>query len=161
MVHDPDFGYLIEGDATAWRDWRRRTLIGEVNDGNAYHAFDGVAGHAGLFSTARELQVLVQLLLNGGDYAGRRYLRADVVSTFLTSTGEGQALGWQVPDYAPPMSFAHTGFTGTLVLGVRDEGLAVILLTNRQNGGVTEAGTYPDVTPLQRGVMQALTGTVR
>jgi CubicO group peptidase (beta-lactamase class C family) len=49
MVHDSTFGYRIEGDARAWDGWRRRTLRGEVNDGNAFHAFDGVAGHAGLF----------------------------------------------------------------------------------------------------------------
>lgn len=157
MVHDPEFGYRFAGNPAAWSGWRRRTLVGEVNDGNAFHAFGGVAGHAGLFSTAKELQVLLQLLLNRGAYDGRRYIGAEVVDTFLTSTGEGQALGSQVPEYAPPTSFAHSGFTGTLVLGVRDEGLAVILLTNRQNVGVNELGEYVDLTPLQRGLIEALT----
>jgi len=158
MVHDSTFGYVYEGDPNAWNGWRRYTLVGEVNDGNAFHAFGGVAGHAGLYSTARELQVLVQLLLDRGEYGGRRYLRAQVVDAFLAPTGDGQALGWQIPDYAPPTSFVHTGFTGTFVLGVPGEALGVILLTNRQNTGVDGSGYYADVGPLQRAVAAVLTG---
>ena len=70
MVHDSTFGYMIEGDPWSWNGWRRYTLVGEVNDGNAFHAFGGVAGHAGLFSTARELGVLLRLILDGGSYDG-------------------------------------------------------------------------------------------
>jgi len=66
MVYDSTFGYRIAGDPNSWDVWRRYTLVGEVNDGNAFHAFGGVAGHAGLFSTARELGVLLQMLLEGG-----------------------------------------------------------------------------------------------
>ena len=44
MVHDSTFGYRVEGDADAWNGWRHRTLVGEVNDGNAFHAFGGRAG---------------------------------------------------------------------------------------------------------------------
>jgi CubicO group peptidase (beta-lactamase class C family) len=156
MVHDSTFGYRIAGDADAWDGWRHYTLVGEVNDGNAFHAFGGVAGHAGLFSTAGELETLLQLLLNRGGVAGRRYLRAETVDAFLASTGDGQALGWQVPDYAPAGSFMHTGFTGTYVLGVPRERLAVVLLTNRQNVGLDAGGLYPDVGPLQRAVIAAL-----
>jgi CubicO group peptidase (beta-lactamase class C family) len=157
MVHDSTFGYRIPGDPDAWNGWRTRTLVGEVNDGNAFYAFQGVAGHAGLFSTAGELHVLLELLLNRGTYAGERYVRAEVVDTFLRSMGDGQALGWQVPDYAPPGSFAHTGFTGTYVLGVPEQRLAVILLTNRQNVGTDPRGYYTDLGPLQRAVAEALT----
>jgi len=156
MVHDPDFGYRIDGDPNAWDGWRHYTLRGEVNDGNAHHAFEGVAGHAGLFSTASELQVLLQLLLDEGRYAGGSVLTAETVGLFLTSTGDGQALGWQSPDYAPDGSFVHTGFTGTFVLGVPDQDLTVVLLTNRQNGGVDASGAYPDVGHLQRSVVAAL-----
>jgi CubicO group peptidase (beta-lactamase class C family) len=158
MVHDSTFGYRIGGDADAWDGWRRRTLVGEVNDGNAWHAFGGVAGHAGLFSTAGELRTLVQLLLDGGERAGRRFVNPSVVEAFLSTQVEGQALGWQLPDYGPAGSFAHTGFTGTYVLGLPSEGLAVVLLTNRQNGGVDADGGYPDVGPLQRAVVRALIG---
>jgi len=159
MVHDPDFGYRIGGDADAWAGWRTRTLIAEVNDGNAFHAFQGTAGHAGLFSTAAELGLLLQLLLDEGEHDGRRYMDAGIVDRFLTSTGDRQALGWQLPEYGPATSFAHTGFTGTFVLGVRDRDLAVVLLTNRLHGGVDERTAYPDIGPLQRAVTTALTGS--
>lgn len=158
MVHDSTFGYRIPGDADAWEGWRRYTLVGEVNDGNAWHAWRGVAGHAGLFSTARELGVLMQLLLDRGEAAGRRYVSPGAVEAFLAPRLPGQALGWQVPDNAPPGSFAHTGFTGTYVLGVPALRLAVVLLTNRQNGGVDAETRYPDVGALQRGVAEALVG---
>ena len=158
MVHDSAFGYRIDGDPSSFDGWRRRTLAGDVNDGNAYHAFGGVAGHAGLFSTAEELQVLLRLLLDRGEYGGRRYLRAETVDAFLAPTGDGQASGWQIPGYAPTGSFSHTGFTGTFVLGVPAQRIGVILLTNRQNVGVDERGYYPDVGPLQRAVTTALTG---
>ena len=156
MVHDPGFGYSIGGDPEAWAGWREHTLAGEVNDGNAFHAFGGVAGHAGLFSTAADLQVLLQLLLNRGEYGRRRYISAEVVDSFLAPTGDGQALGWQVPDHAPAGSFSHTGFTGTYVLGVPAEGVALVLLTNRQNLGVDGRGQYPDVGELQRAVSALL-----
>lgn len=158
MVHDSTFGYRIDGDPNAWNGWRRYTLVGEVNDGNAWHTFRGVAGHAGLFSSARELGVLLQLLLNHGAYGGRQYLSPRTIETFLASTGDEQALGWRAPDYAPEGSFAHTGFTGTYVLGVPARSLAVVLLTNRQNLGVDARGLYADVSPLQRGVAEAILG---
>lgn len=158
MVHDPEFGYRIDGDADAWSEWRQYTLRGEVNDGNAHHAFGGVAGHAGLFSTASELNRLLAVLLSGGTPSDTRYLDPDLIEHFLTPTGDGQALGWQVPEYVPESGFAHTGFTGTFVMGVRDTGLGVILLTNRQSPGVDEATNYPDLAPLQRALVAALTG---
>jgi CubicO group peptidase (beta-lactamase class C family) len=161
MVHDSTFGYLYEGDPFAWSGWRERTLVGEVNDGNAFHAFGGEAGHAGLFAGASDLQVLLQLLLDGGTHDGRRLIDGDVVEMFLTPQGPGQALGWLVPDYAPAGSFAHTGFTGTFVLGVPALELAVVLLTNRQNFGVDDEGGLPDIDPLQRGVAAALLGAER
>ena len=158
MVHDPDFGYRIDGDPDAWSSWRNDWLNGEVNDGNAFHAFGGVAGHAGLFSTVDDLNVLLQVLLQGGEYRGRSVVTPQTISTFLEPTGEGQALGWQLPEYAPVGSFGHTGFTGTLVLGIPDQRLALVLLTNRQNFGVNEDTQYPDVGPLQRAVTAAVTG---
>jgi CubicO group peptidase (beta-lactamase class C family) len=159
MVHDSTFGYRIEGDPDTWNGWRRYTLVGAVNDGNAYHAFAGVAGHAGLFSSARELGVLLQLVLDRGSHGGRRYLPAEVIDAFLQPAGEGQALGWRIPAYAPAGSFSHTGFTGTFVLGVPERRLGIVLLTNRQNVGIDERGYYPDVRPLRRAVARALLET--
>lgn len=157
MVHDGNFGYRIDDDPDSWDGWRRYTLLAEVNDGNAHHAFGDVAGHAGLFSSAAELSTLLRLLLDGGEAAGRRFFSEDVVQHFLADTGDDQALGWQLPAYAPDGAFGHTGFTGTFVMGVPAIDLSIVLLTNRQNGGVDRANQYPDVGPLQRAVVAALT----
>ena len=158
MAHDTSFGYLYPGDPEGWTGWRRYTLVGEVNDGNAFHAFGGVAGHAGLFSTAGDLQRLLQLLLNGGELGGRRYLKEETVAAFLEPALAGQALGWQIPSWAPERSFSHTGFTGTFVMGIPTDGLAVVLLTNRQNLGVGADTRYPDLGGLQRAVVEVLMG---
>jgi CubicO group peptidase (beta-lactamase class C family) len=104
--------------------------------------------------------VLLRVLLDGGQAAGFRLAAEQVVRAFLASTGDGQALGWQLPDYAPPGSFGHTGFTGTFVLGVPAQDLAIVLLTNRQNFGVDENTEYPDVGPMQRAVTEALTAAL-
>ena len=86
------------------------------------------------------------------------YSQSATVANFLGPTGDRQALGWQLPVYAPQGSFGHTGFTGTFVLGVPDQGLALVLLTNRQNFDVDENTEYPDVGPLQRAVTKAVAG---
>ena len=83
MVHDTAFGYDYDGDPDSWNGWRDYTLAGEVNDGNAWYAHGGVAGHAGLFSTGHELAVLLNVLLAGGTHEGRRILSTDVIEQFL------------------------------------------------------------------------------
>ena len=156
MVYDRDFGYLYEGDPAAWSAWRDYVLDGEVDDGNAWYAHGGVAGHAGLFGTARELTVLLDLLIARGTFASRRVLRPETIEQFLTPARFGHYLGWQIPRGMPVGSFAHNGFTGTYVLGVPAHGLSIVLLTNRQNLGVNERGYFPDVGPLQQAVARAI-----
>lgn len=158
MVHDTTFGYRYPGDPEAWSGWRDHWLVGEVNDGNAYHAFNGVAGHAGLFSNAAELQKLLYVVANQGEGAAGSVVSPETLVAFLEEAVEGQALGWQVPDFAPVGSFMHTGFTGTWVIGVPSRGLTAVLLTNRQNHGVDDETRYPDIAPLQRSVGEALIG---
>lgn len=158
MVYDSTFGYRYRGDPTAWNGWRRYVLRGEVDDGNAWYANGGIAGHAGLFSTAADLRVLLDLLNHRGVYAGHRYLSAATVDRFLTVDRFHNYLGWMLPAGMPPGSFAHNGFTGTYVLGVPRYGLSVVLLTNRQNMGTDARGYFPDVGPLQQGVARAIVG---
>src|SRR5690606_29960869 len=156
MVHDTAFGYRYAGDPAAWDGWRAYTLVGEVNDGNAYYAHGGVAGHAGLFSTAAELRVLLDLLLRRGEYGGRRYLRPETVDAFLTRDRYGHGLGWMMPRELPDGSFAHTGVTGTYVAGVQRHGVAVVLMTDRHNLGRDDEGQYPNVNGLRAAVLRAL-----
>jgi serine-type D-Ala-D-Ala carboxypeptidase len=156
MVYDSTFGYRYRGDPTAWTGWRQYVLNGEVDDGNSFYANGGVAGHAGLFSTAGDLRVLLDLLNNRGSFAGHQYIRPQVIDTFLTRDKYQNYLGWQVPTTLPDGSFSHTGFTGTYVLGVPKFGLSIVLLTNRQNMGTNAGGYFPDVSPLQQSVAKAV-----
>lgn len=161
MVYDSTFGYLYQGDPAAWDGWRRYVLVGEVDDGNAWHANEGVAGHAGLFSTGADLRVLLDLLISRGTWKGRRYVRPQVVAQFLTLDRFRNYLGWQLPRDLPEGSFSHTGFTGTYVLGVPKYRLSIVLLTNRQNMGTNNRGYFPDLAPLQQAVSRAIVNGAR
>lgn len=156
MVYDSTFGYRYRGDPQSWNGWRQYVLEGEVDDGNSFYAHGGVAGHAGLFSTASELRVLLHVLLGGGVYEGRRYVRAETVKEFLTLDRYENYLGWIRPRNLPDGSFAHTGFTGTYVLGVPSERLSIVLLTNRQNLGPNARGNFTNIAPLQEAVALAI-----
>lgn len=156
MVYDSTFGYRYRGDPTAWNGWRQYVLAGETDDGNSWYANGGVAGHAGLFSTAADLRVLLDVLNRRGSYGGRRFLRPETVNLFLTEDRFQNYLGWMLPRDLPAGSFAHNGFTGTYVLGVPKYGLSMVLLTNRQNMGTNARGYFPDVAPLQQSVAHAI-----
>ncbi|HEX2723706.1 MAG TPA: serine hydrolase [Gemmatimonadaceae bacterium] len=156
MVYDSTFGYRYRGDPASWNKWRTHILVGETNDGNAFYAHDGAAGHAGLFSTAADLRVLIDLLNNEGVANGRRFIKSRVVRDFLTRDRYGHYLGWQQPPGLPDGSFMHTGFTGTYVLGVPRHHLAIVLLTNRQHLGTDEKGFFPNLTALQAAVANAV-----
>jgi CubicO group peptidase (beta-lactamase class C family) len=120
-------------------------LRGEVHDENAF-ALGGVAGHAGLFSTASDLAVFAQMMLNGGELNGVRIVADSTVALFTARTSatdtrntrDTRALGWDTcgKDNAcgkqlSPRAFGHTGFTGTSLWIDPDRDMFVILLTNR------------------------------
>ncbi|SFQ73797.1 CubicO group peptidase, beta-lactamase class C family [Amycolatopsis arida] len=119
----------------------RGMVRGSVHDENAW-SLGGVAGHAGVFSTARDLAVLGQAILNGGSYAGKRILRPDTVRAMLTNhtqafPGDEHGLGfeldqlWYMGALSSPSTAGHTGYTGTsLVIDPLSRSVA-ILLTNR------------------------------
>lgn len=157
MVYGPNFGYGYKGDPTSWNGWRQYVLDGETNDGNAWYANGGVAGHAGLFSTAADLRVLLDVLNNRGSYRGRQVVRPEVVERFLKP---GAHLGWMQPRDTPASSFSHTGFTGTYVLGVPDAKLSFVLLTNKQNVGANPQGNFTNLAPMQSAIVKALLGAL-
>ena len=147
-------------------------MIGRYAGGILFEIFDddrrvgslrsGLAGHAGLFSTVADLQVLLDLLLNKGVHKDRRLLSEAVIDTFLTKNAFGHGLGWAMSadvlpaDNLPDGSFGHTGFTGTYAVAVPAYGLSIILLTNRQNVGVTASGYYNSVTPLRKRITELM-----
>ncbi len=163
MVADDTFGYVCDEDPDSFTDWRAHMLQGEVNDGNAFYAQQGVAGHAGLFSNASEVATLLALIRNRGSLKENQILTPGTVDTFLTPTGSGNGLGWamtasvlNVEGELPPGSFGHTGFTGSYALSIPSRDLDVVLLTNRQNFGVDSTGRYPAVGKLRSDVVQAI-----
>ncbi|WP_084088377.1 serine hydrolase domain-containing protein [Fodinibius roseus] len=162
MVYDDGFGYEVEVDPESWDGWRTYTLRGEVNDGNAWHTHGGVAGHAGLFSTVDDLQVLLDLLIQRGKANEKQILSASVIDTFLTKGAHGNGLGWAMEkkiisaEGSPDGTFGHTGFTGTSVVAVPEDSLSVILLTNRQNAGRRENGYYFDLGPLRQAIFDEI-----
>jgi CubicO group peptidase (beta-lactamase class C family) len=120
--------------------WRKKMIQGTVHDENAWF-LGGVSGHAGLFSTASDLAVFMQMIMNGGVYGGHRYLQDSTVKEFVGGQGEigGRALGWDTKsikgssagDLFSSKSFGHTGFTGTSIWADPVRNLFVVLLTNR------------------------------
>ncbi len=160
MVYDSTFGYRYLGDPTSWDKWRTYVLAGETNDGNSYYANNGVAGHAGLFSTAADLRVLMDLLNAKGSYRGKQYIRPAVIDQFLTRDKFDNYLGWMFSKDTPAGSFNHNGFTGTYVAGVPKAGLSIVLLTNKQNMGTNAAGNFTNVGPLDAGVTRVLVNAV-
>lgn len=121
---------------------REGAILGQVHDGNCY-AMGGVTGHAGLFSTAKDLYNFVQMLLNRGRWNGQQILSPAMIEKMTRNytgslPGDNRALGWDKPadissggDLTSDAAFGHTGFTGTSIWIDPTYDLSVILLTNR------------------------------
>ena len=152
MFNPLNNGIRAEEIAPTEIDSIRGLIRGTVHDPNAY-AMAGVSGHAGLFSNAREVALVMQMLLNGGELDGHRYLKQKTVETFtrrhFEKQGNRRALGFdkqlftpsakgQVCPEASQASFGHTGFTGTMVWADPDYELVYVFLSNR---------VYPSATP--------------
>ncbi|OFI32468.1 N-acetylmuramoyl-L-alanine amidase [Alteromonas lipolytica] len=129
---------------------REYTLQGEVHDEKAFYAMEGVAGHAGLFSTANDLAVLAQMLLNGGGYGETHLFSSDVMNAFVKPDNRFWSYGlgwrraangvnrWHFGPYASDQAFGHTGWTGTATVIDPALDLAVILLTNARHSPIVE-----------------------
>jgi beta-N-acetylhexosaminidase len=131
--------------------FRLQLIRGDVHDPGAA-MFGGVAGHAGLFSNATDLALLVQMLLNGGSMNGVQYLKPETIALFTAygSAISRRGLGFDKPEKdnatrkepypcrsASALTFGHTGFTGTCVWVDPQYKLVYIFLSNRvtPNGG--------------------------
>jgi len=120
-----------------------RWLRGEVHDPTAFR-MNGVAGHAGMFTTADDLAIYCQMILQGGEYAGVRVLSPLGVAAMtrpraVGEDGAARGLGWDIAssfsnnrgDLFPPGSFGHTGFTGTSLWLDPASETFVVFLSNR------------------------------
>lgn len=124
--------------------FRKQMIQGYVHDQGAAMV-GGVAGHAGLFSTANDLAKLYQMYLNNGTYGGERYLQESTVKEFtrcqFCANGNRRGIGWDKPDTngeggtacdcVSYLSFGHAGFTGCLVWVDPKEELVYIFFSNR------------------------------
>ncbi|MET3709545.1 CubicO group peptidase (beta-lactamase class C family) [Sphingomonas trueperi] len=148
--------------AQPFSEYRSTMLVGEANDANAWLGWGGVAGHAGLFSTATDLARYAQALLNGGCYGRWRLAPAETIAAFEQAPFDpDQALGFhktRLSGIAAPF-YGHSGFTGTWFAFSPDLGLTVVLLTNRLHRPDREA--YPALDALRevvlRGAVEAVT----
>ncbi|HJO91799.1 MAG TPA: penicillin binding protein PBP4B [Victivallales bacterium] len=122
---------------------RQEVIRGEVQDEKAYYSMGGVAGHAGLFSNAKEIAILEQTVLNGGYYGNLKVFDEEVLKDFMkpSSTDPTFGCGWRRYSKNQPTSFfgkhsseqavGHTGFTGTVTLIDPKYKLGIVLLTNK------------------------------
>jgi beta-glucosidase-like glycosyl hydrolase/CubicO group peptidase (beta-lactamase class C family) len=131
--------------------FRKQLIRGDVHDPGAA-MLGGISGHAGLFSDAADLAVILQLFLNKGEYGGRQFFLPSTIKEFtrvqFPANGNRRALGFDKPTLNPisdgpccksasPESFGHSGFTGTYIWADPENQLSYIFLSNR---------VYPDTS---------------
>lgn len=148
---------------------RSYTLQGEVHDEKAYYSMGGVSGHAGLFSTASDMAVLCQTILNRGGYGSLQIFDKDVLDQFTKPSENDITFGlgwnragntdkvWQFGPYASNIAIGHTGWTGALTQIDPKHDMAIVLLTNKKHsvcnddsfeGDVYETGMYGSIVSL-------------
>lgn len=140
--------------ATEYQPSTNRGLVwGSVHDENAW-ALDGVAGHAGVFSTANDMAVFGQMMINKGTYQGQRVLSEQAVELMGTNwnedfPGQDHGLGWELNQewymdgLAESNTMGHTGYTGTSIVVSPNKNTIAILLTNRVHPTRDTASTNP------------------
>lgn len=129
--------------------FRTQLIQGTVHDPGAA-MMGGVAGHAGLFSNAYDLAAIMQMLLNGGSFKGKQYFKKQTVDLFTAyhSNSSRRGFGFDKPEkdnatrkepypsiQSSPLTFGHTGFTGTSAWADPATGMVFVYLSNR---------VYPD-----------------
>ncbi len=130
------------------RYWRNQTVHGDVHDMGAA-MLDGISGHAGLFSDAKDLATMMQLFTNMGYYGGKQYLNPSTIHTFTTrhSDDTRRGIGFDMKeldnnrtlnlsDLASEQTYGHLGFTGTATWTDPAHNLVFVFLSNR---------TYPNM----------------
>jgi len=140
------------GHRVSYENVRTYVLQGEVHDEKAYHSLAGVAGHAGLFSTASDLAVLAQVLLNRGGYKNKQLFSSKVIDQFVKPDDDNGTYGlgwrranngdrkWHFGPYASGSAYGHTGWIGTVTVIDPEHDLAIILLTNARHSEIEGDG---------------------
>lgn len=131
---------------------RQGVILGEVHDEKAFYSFQGVAGHAGLFSTAHDLAVLMAVSLQGGGYGWQQFFDKATLQQFIAAspydhkfglgwrTAVNGDLAWHFGAYASDYAYGHTGWTGTATVIDPEQQLMVVLLTNKKHSPIVAEG---------------------
>ena len=143
------------------KKFRQQLLKGYVHDPGAA-MLGGVCGHAGLFSDAYDMACIMQMLLNGGTFNGKRYLQKETVQFFTSyhSNTSRRGYGFDKPEKdnnvreepypafsASANTFGHTGYTGTCAWADPDQKLVFIFLSNRVNPSGSDLFLKMNVRP--------------
>jgi CubicO group peptidase (beta-lactamase class C family) len=162
----PPRAWLKRIAPTEFDSLRGGLVHGAVHDERAYY-LGGVAAHAGLFGSARDLSRFATMMLRGGALDGARVLSTGTIARFTAyadSAFSNRALGWQKPagsawagQYMSGRAFGHTGFTGTSIAIDPDLDLYIILLSNRVN----PTRENPKITDVRRRLADAVVTTLR
>lgn len=131
---------------------RQGVILGEVHDEKAHYSFGGVAGHAGLFSTAHDLAILMAVALQGGGYGWQQFFDKATLQQFIRPspydhkfglgwrTAVNGDLAWHFGAYASDYAYGHTGWTGTATVIDPEQQLIVVLLTNKKHSPIVDDG---------------------
>ncbi|MBD1378954.1 serine hydrolase domain-containing protein [Metabacillus arenae] len=153
--------------ATEYQPAIKRGMVwGEVHDENAW-SLEGIAGHAGVFSTAKDLAIFGHMILQDGKYKGKQLLEKDTVRLLLDNQtpkfpGDDHSLGWELNQswYMDALSHSttlgHTGYTGTSLVISKENETIVVLLTNR----VHPNRTTPAINPVRREVARKVADAI-
>ncbi|WP_099159833.1 serine hydrolase domain-containing protein [Virgibacillus ndiopensis] len=153
--------------ATEYQPWTNRGLVwGEVHDESAW-SLDGVAGHAGVFSTASDLAKLAHMFINEGRYGSKQILEPETINLLVKNQipefpGDEHGLGWELAQgwYMDALSEAstigHTGYTGTSIAVNLNNDTIAILLTNRVHPTRETVSTNPARRQFARKVADAI-----
>lgn len=165
--YNPDPSLKPRIAATEEQTTPARGLVwGEVHDENAW-SLGGVAGHAGVFSTTRDMSILAQSLLNGGTYDGNRILEKATVEALMTNEntefpGDEHGLGfelnqrWYMGGLTSLRTAGHTGYTGTSMVIDFNSRSFVILLTNRVHPSRDWGSNNPSRVAAAQGLAEAM-----
>ena len=165
--YNPDASEKPRIAATEYQTSPARGMVwGSVHDENAW-SLGGVAGHAGIFSTAADMAILAQTMLNGGTYGGERILSEASVRAMITDEntafpGDSHGLGfelnqlWYMGGLGAGSTAGHTGYTGTsLVIDFTSRSF-VVLLTNRVHPSRSWGSNNPSRRAIAQGLAEAL-----
>jgi serine-type D-Ala-D-Ala carboxypeptidase len=153
--------------ATEYQPWTNRGLVwGEVHDESAW-SLDGVAGHAGVFSTAADLAKFAHMYLMEGRYGGTRILEPATVKLLTENripefSGDDHGLGWELQQgwfmdaLSESTTLGHTGYTGTSIVVSPTNQTIAILLTNRVHPTRETVSTSPTRRAFARQVADAI-----